>query len=135
MTVIVCIDDRNGMAFNNRRQSQDKKLLERITSAVSGKRLLMNAYSADMFGKLPQVVIDEDFLNKAESNDICFAENIDVSPYADKIDKIIIYKWNRHYPSDLTFDIPLDNYEIIKTEDFQGNSHDRITKVTYERIN
>ena len=135
MTVIVCIDDRNGMAFNNRRQSQDKKLLERITSAVSGKRLLMNAYSADMFGKLPQVVIDEDFLSKAESNDICFAENIDVSPYADKIDKIIIYKWNRHYPSDLTFDIPLDNYEIIKTEDFQGNSHDRITKVTYERIN
>ena len=135
MTVIICIDDRNGMAFNNRRQSQDKKLLERITSAVSGKRLLMNAYSADMFGKLPQVVIDEDFLNKAESNDICFAENIDVSPYADKIDKIIIYKWNRHYPSDLTFDIPLDNYEIIKTEDFQGNSHDRITKVTYERIN
>lgn len=135
MTVIVCIDDRNGMAFNNRRQSQDKKLLERITSAVSGKRLLMNAYSADMFGKLPQVVVDEDFLNKAESNDICFAENIDVSPYADKIDKIIIYKWNRHYPSDLTFDIPLDNYEIIKTEDFQGNSHDRITKVTYERIN
>ena len=135
MTVIVCIDDRNGMAFNNRRQSQDKKLLERITSAVSGKRLLMNAYSADMFGKLPQVVIDEDFLSKAESNDICFAENIDVLPYAYKIDKIIIYKWNRHYPSDLTFDIPLDNYEITKTEDFQGNSHDRITEVTYERIN
>ena len=30
MTLIVCLDDKNGMAFNHRRQSQDRLLRRRV---------------------------------------------------------------------------------------------------------
>ena len=30
MTIIVCLDDKNGLSFNNRRQSRDKILIEDI---------------------------------------------------------------------------------------------------------
>ena len=36
MRVIVAVDDRNGMLFHNRRQSQDRVLRERILSMTQG---------------------------------------------------------------------------------------------------
>ena len=30
MTIILCLDDKNGLSFNNRRQSRDKILIEDI---------------------------------------------------------------------------------------------------------
>ena len=35
MTVYVCLDDRNGMLFNKRRQSRDAKVLEDIRASIS----------------------------------------------------------------------------------------------------
>ena len=50
MTVIVAIDDQNGMMFNNRRQSQDSILRKRILSiSKNGGALWMNEYSAKQF--------------------------------------------------------------------------------------
>ena len=37
MILIVAVDDRNGMTFNHRRQSQDKRLRERILSITKRK--------------------------------------------------------------------------------------------------
>ena len=34
MTLYVCLDDRNGMLFNNRRQSRDRVVLEDIRASV-----------------------------------------------------------------------------------------------------
>ena len=31
MKVIVCVDDNNGMMFNNRRQSRDEKVIEKVS--------------------------------------------------------------------------------------------------------
>ena len=135
MILIVCIDKNNGMAFNNRRQSQDLKLRERILTITKGSTLLMNNYSMELFGEHSQIRADEHFLDNAIKDDYCFAENIDITPYEDKINKIILYKWNRAYPSDLKFGISLSgSWELVKTEDFQGNSHENITEEIYERV-
>ena len=136
MILIVCTDDNGGMLFNHRRQSQDIKLRERILNITSGCTLLRNEYSREMFGDYPQIRTDSYFLDNALDDDYCFVEDVDIRPYEDKVSRIILYKWNRKYPSNLKFGISLsDGWEIVRTVDFQGNSHDRITEVIYERVN
>ena len=46
-----------------------------------------------------------------------------------KIEELIIFKWNRRYPSDLTLDFnPSEhNMVLVKSEDFKGTSHEKIT--------
>ncbi len=81
MTVIVAIDNQNGMMFNNRRQSQDSILRKRILSiSKNGGALWMNEYSAKQFASENDspIIVDNDFLKKAKSEDYCFVENTDV---------------------------------------------------------
>lgn len=134
MTIIICVDDRYGMTFNKRRQSQDKLLRARILRITKGKRLYMNAYSFKQFSEenAPQIVVDDSFLDNAQSNDYCFVENVDIVPYLARIDKIILYKWNRKYPNDFAFEVSvLDGWTMDKTADFAGFSHDNITEEIY----
>ena len=42
MNIIVCLDDKNGLMFNKRRQSQDKILRTNIKELVKNKNLFMN---------------------------------------------------------------------------------------------
>ena len=46
-----------------------------------------------------------------------------------------MYKWNRKYPSDVTFPVAmLDNYQLENVSEFEGNSHDKITEEIMEEI-
>ena len=103
MILIVAVDDRNGMTFNHRRQSQDKRLRERILSMTKNGKLWMNAYSHKQFvdsGDTEQIQEAEDFLERAGEKDYCFVENLEIENFRDKIEKIILCKWNRRYPGD-----------------------------------
>ena len=46
MIVITCLDQKNGMMFNHRRQSQDCVLREHVAKLVANVPLWMNHYSA-----------------------------------------------------------------------------------------
>lgn len=131
MIAIVCVDDNKGMMFNHRRQSQDKKIREHILNMVSSSMLWMNSYSKKQFLDDNRVVVDENFLEKAAENEYCFIENIDIIPYIEKVEKIILFKWNRNYPADTFFSINLSEWTLVDVEDFAGYSHDRITKEIY----
>lgn len=137
MTVIVCIDDALGMLFNKRRQSRDEELRRRILSVVrqNNSKLLMNGYSAGQFERSENTLQDEDFLDNASKDDYCFVENTDITPYADAIDRMVIYKWNRIYPSDMKLSfMPGDNgMKLVSTYDFAGKSHERITEEIWTR--
>lgn len=135
MKVIVCLDVSNGMLFNMRRQSQDKVLRQDILNNLNGSRLLMNEYSFKQFKEESQdaIIIEEKFLSIADKDDFCFVENVPLSQYEQKISTLIIYHWNRKYPADLYFDLELQNWDLISTEDFTGNSHEKITKEIYIR--
>lgn len=134
MILIACVDDHMGMQFNHRRQSQDRILREHILNKFNGTKIWMNQYSAKQFGEHENINIDDDYFSKAAPKDICFVEDRSVAPYAHLISKIILYKWNRIYPSDLFFDIPLSReWHLIATEDFSGSSHDKITEEIYTK--
>ena len=64
MILILCLDDKNGMAFNRRRQSQDALAREKLLSLTAGAPLWMNAYSAKQFGDAHGITVDEAFLEK-----------------------------------------------------------------------
>ena len=65
MNVIVCLDDKNGMLFNKRRQSQDKILRLNIKEFIHNKNLFMNNYSYKLFKDIDtgNIKVSEDFLN------------------------------------------------------------------------
>ena len=135
MKIIVCVDTKNGMMFNNRRQSQDKILRQRVMKLVGENKLWMNAYTGEQFSDYcDKIIVDENFLEKAEENDFCFVENNVLDKYAHKITCVILYKWNRLYPSDCILTFSLDDYTLKETGEFTGRSHDKITEEIYEKI-
>ncbi len=134
MIVITCVDDDFGMLFNNRRQSKDSLLRKRILEKTAGHKLWMNDYSAKQFKEdtAPQINVDNDFLLNAAAGDYCFVETQQLRACEKSIEKLILYRWNRKYPSDLKFDLDLSNWRLIETTDFPGNSHETITEEIYE---
>jgi hypothetical protein len=133
LNIIICIDKNGGMAFMGKRQSQDRVLREKVLEITNGARLLMNSYSAKQFENPESIIVDEDFLNNANQGDFCFVEDKEIS--SENVESFYIFKWNRKYPSDLFFSVDLkaEGFKKIKKEEFQGNSHDKITLEIYSR--
>ena len=136
MNVIVCTDNRNGISFNHRRLSRDRVLREYLVR-LSGGKLWMNSYSAGQFEQEQNltVVIRENFLEETPCGEFCFLENLPCLPYEDRIEKIVLCRWNRDYPSDRKFDIPLEEHgwHCTSSAEFPGSSHEKITAEVYER--
>lgn len=134
MKIIVCVDDKGGVMFNHRRQSQDRVLREHILEMTAGRTLWMNSYSAKMFGNLPSIAVAEDFLDRSGEDDFCFVENISMAGHEYAVKEIILFKWNRAYPADTYFSFPVEpEYKLTETCDFTGSSHEKITKEVYTR--
>lgn len=132
MIVILCLDDKKGMMFNNRRQSKDKFVIQDILKLVDGKKLFISSYSESLFqGLESNLIIDDNFLNNVAKEDYCFVENNNLKDFSEKIEKIIVYKWNRIYPSDLKLEITIQDWNLIDRFEFVGNSHDKITREVY----
>ena len=141
MIVLAAVDDNNGMMFNKRRQSQDRILRDYIFNLTRDSRLWMNDYTGKQFNNNndnqdARIKIDNDFMEKAEPGEYCLIENISVKAFENKIEQVILFKWNRKYPGDFFFDLDLLNpvWKLSESEDFPGNSHEKITKEVYIRV-
>ena len=124
MDLIVCVDDRMGMAFNGRRQSKDRIVCEDIVKTVQGRSVSMDGRSRKLFDGMDIRISDD--------AQFCFLEFAAPSELPEPPDHIILYRWNRHYPSDVKFDLSLDKYKMTESTEFAGNSHEMITKEVYE---
>ena len=137
MIAIICLDDRNGMCFNRRRQSRDACLRERAQEMAQVGRLRIAPYSAEQFsgeGDAP-ICASESCLEEAGEGDYAFVEDRALAPFADKLERLVVFRWNRVYPADRYFDLDLAKGPWRKTEavDFPGKSHARITMEVYTR--
>lgn len=137
MIVIVCLDDKGGMMFNHRRQSRDKSLCVRILRLTKHSILHMSHYSTRLFSDLnpPDLAVSDTFLRDAGNGDFCFVEDAALAPVEKRIEKLIIFKWNRTYPADRYFDLKLYEgaWHLALSSDFAGCSHERITMEVFER--
>ena len=68
-------------------------------------------------------------MENAGEDDFCFVEDLPLEMYQNKIKKIFLFHWNRAYPADTYFDIPLtaDKWKLVSVLEFAGNSHKKIT--------
>ena len=129
MTLYLCLDDRNGLQFNHRRQSRDSAVLEDIRSQLTGN-LLIDPFSEKMIreAEIPYVLPPE------TAGDF-FAEDVPADEILEKTRKLVIYRWNRHYPSDVKWepDLTAMGFTLEDTTEFPGTSHEKITREVYVR--
>lgn len=130
MIIVVCIDEKGGMVFNRRRQSQDRRLREDLLAEAGGRLIWMSPYSRKLFDPAPENIrAAEDFARRAGPGEFCFFEDVSPEPWLDQAERIVVYHWNRLYPSDPPkFPLPLAGRSVARREEFAGSSHERITK-------
>ena len=136
MTVFLCIDERGGMIFNKRRQSRDRKLIEDVSKISADGILYISDFSEDLFeDSTASVIVVSDPLESAPAGSYAFVESPPLKPYLDKIEKLIIYKWNERYPFDKKIDFsPQDErFSLTESLDFEGKAHKKITREIYSR--
>jgi hypothetical protein len=134
MTVFVCIDNRGGMLFNKRRQSRDSRVIEDVIRTADDGVLYISDFSEILFEESNASVISvPEPLESAGDGSFVFIENKHLGDYLDRIDRLIIYKWNRKYPSDFSLDVDpvAAGFKKKSTREFKGTSHDKITREDY----
>lgn len=133
MKVIVCLDERNGMMFNHRRQSQDRFVIADIANRINGESLWMNGYSAPLFTADVCIKVSEQFLAEAPAEAWCFVEDQALDTVKASIEVLVVYRWHRHYPADRHLDLDLEEWTLATSVDFQGYSHEKITREEYHQ--
>lgn len=132
MTLIVCADDKNGVGFHNRRQSKDRTVIQNMLDMVGEKKLYVKPYSAPLFEGYKKAEITEHPRQTAGEEDYIFLEKESIDFAKEKAVNIIVYRWNRVYPSDVFLKISED-FILCKKEEWNGFSHEKITKEIYVR--
>lgn len=130
MIGIVCLDQKNGMYFNERRQSRDQYVIRDIIEMTKEAVLHINSYSEELFeNRIAEYIISDDYFSDAKEGEYCFVENhiLDQSD----MEKLIVYRWDKVYPSDHRLN--LNGWNLTSTLEFMGYSHDKIVKEVYER--
>lgn len=132
MILSVCVDDKGGMMFNRRRQSRDRRQQEDLLQWCADRKLWIDSYSAPLFEGAGACVTGS-FLEQAGAGEICFVENRSVAAFSEKIETVVLYRWNRTYPADLWFDLDMTAFVLTETSEFPGTSHETITREIYQR--
>ena len=130
MTYICCVDDYASLSFNKRRNSSDRFVIEDIINTVGEASLRVDTYTAKLFRnkQVPSLIVDDDCLENAKDGEFIFVERQNPSAYLKAGDQLILYHWNRHYPSDNRLNLTGWNTLEITTGEFVGYSHEKITK-------
>jgi hypothetical protein len=130
LTVYLCLDDRNGLLFNGRRLSRDAHLLADMAAMVP-ENLTIDPFSEKLItaAGIPYVLAGEDIPEDAHF----FLENRNPEDLLPAAKVLVLYRWNRHYPSDFRWEgSPADHgFLLSESSEFSGKSHDIITKEVY----
>lgn len=131
MNAIVCVDNQYGMQFNHRRVSSDSIIIKDMIQLVEPQSLWIEPYSQLLFQNEQEYdsLFVTDTLPNPALKGYQFIESDDLSDAT--IEILVIYYFNRNYPSDLKLDVDLNSYTITEVTEFKGHSHDCITRVIY----
>lgn len=130
--LIICLDDKNGMAFNKRRQASDCAVTKDIVEMIGKHKLYITSYTKQLFEVKNRIIVSEKPFQRAGKEDFVFVENEPVNPADNQISTLIVYRWNRRYPADIFFHLDKE-WKFVSSLDFPGHSHEKITKEIYTR--
>ena len=132
MTLIVCLDQKGGMLFNNRRQTLDYELVNIIAKSFSD--IHISHFSEKYFQGAKCKISSNPFLEATEESTV-FLEDTGAIDYIEKIDRLIIYRWDCVYPADTYFDItPKEvGFRLCGKVKFSTKVHADIVKEIYKK--
>ena len=135
ITVAFCLDDGLGMMFCGKRQSRDRLLIRDLLQSIEDRPLWIHPYSKPLFEGTAAPNVSEHPMEDCPNGAVCFLETEPPTAHLPQIERILLYRWNRLYPSDLRFQIhPLQlGYRLTEASELVGSSHDKITKEVYEK--
>ena len=132
MILISCVENALGLRFNHRRCSRDRVVCRRILDR-SQNELWLAEGSMGLFREFPEAVLHPiSEASQAPEGACCFWEG----PAGDaEPEKLLLYFWNRDYPSDEKFVFPggEDKWVLTEEREMEGFSHPDITERLYER--
>ncbi len=132
MILLLCVDKKMGLSFGGKRQSRDKAVTDRILSLTAGKKLYVKAESAALFDDQSVLLVTEDPAAAAGNGDFVFLERL---PLPEKgVEGVVLFHWNRLYPATEHMTLDLAAFSKVKTEEYAGTSHDRITQEYWEKV-
>lgn len=130
MRIAVCVDNRMGFQFHRRRLSRDRVQQEDLLSLCAGEKLWVAPCSAALFTwAAGRIAVVEDPLTL--SGGLCFLE--DRLPPPERVEELVLYRWNRDYPADVYLDWDLSRFQVSGLREFPGTSHPNITRTIYVR--
>ncbi len=131
MTVFVCVDEALGRTFLSRRQSRDEAVCQDVLKAAQSGTLWMHPKSLPLFGGAG--IGAQNALSMAQKGDFCFCEFDALLPHAERIDTLILYRWNRRYPADVYLDLIPEEHGFSRHESVElvGKSHPVIKKEVF----
>ena len=136
MTAIVCVEDRGGILFLDRRVSRDREVYRDV--AENYNEVYMTDYSLPLFdGVKINTGVRLFPISEGKRGEVCFVESGEIADNIHKISCLVIYRWNRTYPYDvkLGFEPEELGFVRVSTAEFVGYSHEKITKDVYEKTN
>lgn len=132
MILISCVENALGLLFNHRRCSRDRAVCGRILE-LAGNELWLAESSAGLFREFPEAALHiVPDMSQVPEGGYCFWEL--PAPEAEP-EGLVLYFWNRDYPSDEKFVFPggEDCWRLTAETDFEGFSHPLITERLYDR--
>lgn len=125
MTVIICVDNNSGILFNGKRQSKDRMLRKYLLDIVEKDncRIAMTPYTYGQFQEdKRKELIDVKNTFSFDEDYIFLEQSIPIS--WEKVNNLILCCWNRDYPTDEYFNLPIGVECILqKTEEIVSDSH------------
>ena len=122
-------DQRNGLAFNNRRQRQNKTALSHMLSRAGGQ-VCIRACSEDLFQSGDYILFDD--LARIPDGKFVFEELGNGWESYGKYGQIILYRWQRNYPGDIH--LPhgmLSSYYLEESHDMEIGPDECVTVEAY----
>lgn len=139
MTLVITVDEAMGLAFGGKRQSRDRELTRDIWRMADGRRIVAAEYSRLLFEEaqidVSGMLFAPDPALAAEATDVVLLELGAAEAELLAADELVIYCWNRRYPATVKLDPELIERHFVKADEreFVGNSHEKLTRVTYKR--
>lgn len=139
MNIILCLSKNKGFTFFNQRQSFDRNMISDMIMHVDNKKLYISNYTKKLFDNLKInleniFVLDKHNKEQIGEDDFIFIEKKEELIFFENDPKeIVVYNWNREYPTDYYFEFDFSDYLKIKEECIVGNSHEEITKIVYKK--
>ena len=129
MNLIICTDNKGGIAFNKRRVSKDEEIMKMIKEITEGDVIYISPRSEALFTEYGVSNYKVQDIGSEIKNGYVFNEFNDLKYSTPSM--IYNFCFNRDYPSDIRISIS-DNYLLDSVTKFKGKSHDEISLFIYK---